>query len=479
MNDKAAWGGPAEMSAWEALLWRSEADPRTSSTGILMEILDREPDWDRFVAAHDRISREIPRLRERVVVPAVQLVQPVWSPDPDFDLTYHVQSVRLPSPGTHRQLLDLCESALARPQDPNRPPWQSFLVTGLSDDRAALLFKFHHSLTDGMGLIQLLALAHSTSREPSASADSSTLVPTPPRTPTTSAELLTGKLRARALGTPAELARRTIGVGSLIGRTVRKPSEVLGTGLGYAQSLKRVLTPPPAGRSPLLKGTGTANRFLTIEVSLPDLKVAGKAGGGSINDAFMAGFLGGMRRYHEHHGSSVDSLLIGMPISLRQEGEAGGNRFAGARFAAPMAETDPLVRMELIRNFVRSARDEAAISFLSQLSPILTKLPSSAIIEISAGLTASSDFQVSNIKGIDNEVFIAGAKVLGMYPLGPRPGVAGTLAMITYNGTCYLGLNVNPDVFTDLDVLERCLIEGFAEVIEVGRPTTSSSKARP
>ena len=57
----AAWGGPADMSAWEALMWRAEADPRTRSTGVLLEILDREPDWDRLVAAHDRVSQQIPR----------------------------------------------------------------------------------------------------------------------------------------------------------------------------------------------------------------------------------------------------------------------------------------------------------------------------------------------------------------------------------------------------------------------------------
>ena len=63
-NDEA-WGGPADMSAWEALMWRAEADPRTRSTGMLLEILDSEPDWDRLVAAHDRVSQRIPRLRER------------------------------------------------------------------------------------------------------------------------------------------------------------------------------------------------------------------------------------------------------------------------------------------------------------------------------------------------------------------------------------------------------------------------------
>src|SRR6266536_83144 len=75
----AAWGGPADMSAWEALMWRAEADPRTRSTGVLLEVLDRDPDWDRLVAAHDRVSQQIPRLRERAVEPLLPLFPPAWA----------------------------------------------------------------------------------------------------------------------------------------------------------------------------------------------------------------------------------------------------------------------------------------------------------------------------------------------------------------------------------------------------------------
>ena len=158
-TDDAAWGGPADMSAWEALMWRAEADPRTRSTGVLLEILDREPDWDRLVAAHDRISQQIPRLRERAVEPLLPLFPPAWSPDPHFDLGYHLQRVRLPEPGTLRQLLDLAQGILARPVDKARPPWEAVLVEGLEDGRAGYLLKLHHSLSDGLGLVQLLSTA--------------------------------------------------------------------------------------------------------------------------------------------------------------------------------------------------------------------------------------------------------------------------------------------------------------------------------
>ena len=43
----ASWGGGQDLSAWEALMWRTGGDYRTRSTGVIVELLDTEPDWDR------------------------------------------------------------------------------------------------------------------------------------------------------------------------------------------------------------------------------------------------------------------------------------------------------------------------------------------------------------------------------------------------------------------------------------------------
>jgi len=231
--------------------------------------------------------------------------------------------------------------------------------------------------------------------------------------------------------------------------------------------LRRVLTPPPTERSPLLHGSGGFGyRFVLHDVPLSDLKAAGKAAGGSVNDAFLAGLLGAFRRYHEHYGIPVDLMPIGIPVSLRTSDDPmGGNRFAGARFAAPVGEPDPRTRIEIIREFVVTARAEPAIGFLELVAPALSRLPAAAVIELAAGMTNVSDVQASNIPGMGHPVYMAGARVTGLYPLGPRPGVAAMIAMISYDGTCCIGLNVDPDVIGDLEVFESCLREGFDEVL--------------
>ena len=59
------WGGPAEMSAFEALMWLAEVDPRLRSTTTSVLTLDLEPDWERFLADHQWLVDAVPRLFAR------------------------------------------------------------------------------------------------------------------------------------------------------------------------------------------------------------------------------------------------------------------------------------------------------------------------------------------------------------------------------------------------------------------------------
>src|SRR5258708_7849207 len=106
LDELRQWGGPAEMSAFEAVMWNAEVDPRLRSTTTSMLMLDRAPDWRRFVAEHRWLVGAVPRFRQRVVVPAFGASNPTWVDDRDFDLEYHVRRLRVPEPGTERQLLD-------------------------------------------------------------------------------------------------------------------------------------------------------------------------------------------------------------------------------------------------------------------------------------------------------------------------------------------------------------------------------------
>src|ERR1700757_3749398 len=456
----ASWGGGQDLSAWEALMWRTGGDSRTRSTGVMIELLAAEPAGVRLLAPLARFTQLAPRLRERVVEPVVSLVAPAWSPDPHFDLEYHLQRVRLPGDGSMAEPHAGAAPVAARPLDPERPPWEALLVLGVTGGQAAYLFKPHHSLSDGIGLLQLLDLAHGHSREPGPEDDR----PMPePRRKESPEGLLINRLAGKVVSAPGGALREAFHVA---GRLVGDPIGTTSDAVKFAMSLRRVLTPPEALHSPALTGSGSGYRLDTFDVAFDDLKAAGRAAGGSVNDAFLASLLGGVRRYHETLSLTVDSIPMAIPVSLRTDADPmGANRFAAARFVAPVGEPDPKERIAAIHQFVADARMEPAIGFLDLLAPVLSRLPGIVLTRIAGQMTGLSDLQASNLGAIGRELYLAGARVTRIYPMGPRPGVPAMVAMVTYDGTCCIAVNFDPDAISDPAAFSTCLREGFDEVL--------------
>lgn len=466
MDEGYAWGAGPDLSAWETVMWRTYADPRTRAHGVFLELLDREPEWERLVRAHERGTLEVPRLRERVVEPAVPVGTPAWSPDPDWDVARHVKRQALPAPATMAHLHEVTAEFARRPLDCTRAPWEALLVTGLEGGRAAYLFKAHHVLGDGVAIMQLLGLVHSRTAAPSVRR-----APQPPPRPRVGpVGLAARRLAGLTTAVPAGVLRN---LPELPDRLLGDPLSRASAAARYVRSLARQVTPPQLARSPLLRGQGGQGvRVLTLDVPLATLRAAGKAAGGTVNDAYLAGLLGGLRRYHEHFGVPVDQIPITIPVSTRTNSDAaGGNRFSAARLVAPVGEPDPARRVQLLREQVRRARNEPAIGWLDTASTVLDKLPTATLVDLVFDGTSRADAQVSSFPGLSWPGYVAGAKVTAIYPVGPRPGVAVMSIMVSYEGRACIGLNLDPDVFPDVELLHRCLSAGFDEVLALAPPS--------
>lgn len=103
------------------------------------------------------------------------------------------------------------------------------------------------------------------------------------------------------------------------------------------------------------------------------MKAAAKRAHGKLNDAFVAGVAGGLRRYHEAHGAAVPVLRMSMPINVRQ-GETGavaGNQFVPARFEVPVGIVSPVARMTAIRDLIGQQRAEPALRLLDEVAALL------------------------------------------------------------------------------------------------------------
>ncbi|MDJ0788505.1 MAG: wax ester/triacylglycerol synthase family O-acyltransferase [Myxococcota bacterium] len=453
------WGTAREMNALEALMWRAESDPHLRSTITSFEVLDCVPEWDRFVAACEWGSRMVPRFRQKVVEPSFGVGNPVWVNDPEFDLHYHVRRQVIPEGGGWREAFAAAEQIAMTPFDRARPPLEAVLFEGLPEGRGGLLLKMHHSTTDGMGGFQLFSQLHSRTREHNPRKRQ----PRPPspewKTPR---DVLVEQLMR---DTRAVAGAAADNVGTLLG-ALRHPLRTATGAARFAASMSRVLAEPDTDGSPLLRRRSLSWRFLAMDVAFRDLRAAAKAADSSLNDAFLAALLGAFRLYHDKKGRRIDTMPIAIPISVRREDDPeGGNRFTGARFAAPVGVADPAERMRAMGKMVRAARGEAALDGMSVVAPVLSRLPAPVITRLSGSLTQSNDLQASNVPGSREDLYIAGAKIERVYGFGPLPGCATMITLISHGETACIGVNLDPAAVTDPELFGRCLEDGFSEVL--------------
>lgn len=462
-----------ELGAVDQLLHRGEANPRTRSGIMALELLDAAPEWERYRTNFENASRKILRLRQKVVTPTLPTAPPRWVVDPDFNLDFHVRRVRVPEPGTLREVFDMAEVILQSPLDISRPLWSVTLIEGLADGRAAQLLHLSHAVSDGVGSVEMFSQIYDLERDPAAKP----APPVPIPTDLSANDLMREGINALP-GTIAGGVRDAVsGAIGTVGKVISNPAAAVSGILDYATSGNRVMR-RAAQPSPLLRRRSLSSRSEAIDMRLSDLHRAAKAAGGSINDAYLAGVCGALRLYHEALGLPIDTLPMAVPVNLRSDADpSGGNRFAGVNLAAPVGTVDPVARIQEIRAQMIQRREESAIDMLGSIAPVLSVLPS-AVLEAMTGSVIGSDVQASNVPVFQEDTFIAGAKVLRQYGLGPLPGIAIMVVLVSRSGIATVTARYDRASVTKEALFARCLQAGFDEVLALaGEPAPRSTPA--
>ena len=206
-----------------------------------------------------------------------------------------------------------------------------------------------------------------------------------------------------------------------------------------------------------------------FDLSLDDFKRVAKATEGSMNDVFVAAVLGGLHRYHAHHGDCPDSLRMTLPINLRTADHgAAGNQFAPVRFPVPAGIDDPAARMKAIGALVRSWRAEPALGLTATLAGVLNRLPTATSTALFGGMLKCVDFVTSNVPGAPIPVFLGGAEVSAFYAFAPPSGSALNVTLVSHCATCCIGIVTDTAAVPDADVLVESLRDGFAEIVALG-----------
>ncbi len=445
----------------DAFSWYMERDPALRSTVVAIAWLDASPDWDILTAKLERATRLIPMFRQTVAEPPARMAPPRWTTDGEFDLSWHLRRINAPAPHTDATVISFARIAAMTGFDRSRPLWEFTLVEHLDGDRAALVMKVHHSLTDGIGGMELALLLFDV--DPVAPPPAP-LPPRPRGEPLGTLDLVRSALANDCRRVAGLVCSSVVSAAPTAVNAARHPITNARESVGTALSVGRTIAPVRATLSPVMTGRGLSRQLATITVRLCDLKAASASAGGSVNDGFMAAVAGGLRRYHEVHGATVDRLRVTMPISIRTpQDPIGGNRITLIRFPVPVSETDPAVRIRAVRTLCRAARAERSLAHTNTIAGALNLLPRGVV----GSMLKHVDFVASDVPGFPYPVYLGGAQVRGYVAFGPTIGASMNLTMLSYNGTCFAGATIDTAAVPDHTTLVRCLREGFEEVLSL------------
>lgn len=404
----------------------------------------------------------IPRFRKRVQTVPLDAGQPVWVDDDRFDVAHHVRLTALPIPGERSQLLALFERLQAQLLDRSRPLWELWFVEGLEGGNVALIQKTHHALVDGVSGVDVATVLLDFSPEPApVEAPPWTAEPAPPP-----ARLLVDTVRGHldGLGGVVGRARRSGGRGDPAGRV--------------AQMARSVATLTEGGvvapRTSLNRPVGRARRFAGVRVPLDDVKAVRRSLGGTVNDVVLAGVTGGLRHLLESRHELTPELTLRAfcPVSVRDDTEhlALGNRVSAMFVPLPVGEADPARRLELIRASTEHLKErDQAVGAAALLG--LSEYAAPTLLGLGARLAHHQPFfnlVCTNVPGPQVPLYCMGARMLEAYPMVPlAKNLSLGIAILSYCGSLHLGLLTDRDEWSDLDILEAGVEDGFAELHKV------------
>jgi len=447
------------MSDAEGLMWRLEKDPHLSSTFGTVTLLDRAPDFDSLRRRMERAVTVIPRLRQRVMPAPANISPPMWVDDADFDIDLHVRRIACPKPGSLRQVLDLASLVVADPFDRTRPLWQFTVVEGMRGGKAAVIQKMHHTITDGERGVELSLQYLDFERD----------APEPPPVRPTDADSESHASDDDAIGNEALKGflaaglRLPLGVAKQVRELLADPSGLPDASSAAAKTFQGIvsqLSETDAARSPLWTARSLHRQVEPARAPFRATKDAATRLGGTLNTAFLTAAADAASAYHVEMGAPTESLRASMAISTRTE-ESGANAFSLARLLVPTGEMPIDERFRAIHEATHVAREESKAAGLDTLATVTAALPTSLITRLARQQGQTVDFATSNVKGSPVPMYVAGAQLTEIYPIGPLGGVAFNLTLMSYLGSLDMALNVDTAAVEDPKLLRSCLKRSF------------------
>jgi diacylglycerol O-acyltransferase / wax synthase len=408
----------------------------------------------------------VPRYRQKLATPRLELGRPLWIDDPKFNLGYHIRQTALPRPGGIEQLRTLAARIFSQRLDRSKPLWEMWLVEGLDDDRFAVINKTHHALVDGVSGVDLTNVLFDLEREPAEPIV--TGEPWAPGPEPTDAVIAARGVRELA-ELPFGLARRAIHALRHPARSVERVREAAE---GVGQVAWTYLNSEP--NTPMNVDIGPYRRVTWVRSDLDRLKAIKNGLGGTVNDVFLAVVTGALARWLRARGVDTKGLqLYGcVPVSVRASGEEGalGNQITIMSCPLPVYADDPRERYRIVREAMQGLKDSKRALGAETIAGLQDFAPPTIFAQASR-LNFSSrmyNLLVTNVPGPQFPLYMLGRELEHLVPvpfLGPEKALA--IAIMSYNGGVHVCLMGDYDALDDLDDLAVWVSDEIARLEEV------------
>jgi diacylglycerol O-acyltransferase len=455
------------LSSLDASFLTQETSASHMHVGAILVFEGPPPSYEDLLEHVRSRLHLVPRFRQKLAFPPIQMGRPFWIDDPNFNLEYHVRHSALPAPGSEDQLRRMAARVFSQQLDRTKPLWELWLVQGLKRKRFALVTKTHHSVVDGVSGVDIATVLFDVTPVPEPAEADHAWIPDPEPS---AADLVAKGLEGIAT-TPLRLAGR-------LGTAVQHPRPAVKQATEAAEAVGEVAWAfaNPAPNVPLNVEIGSHRRFQWVRSELDEFKAIKNALGGTVNDVVLAVVSGALRRWLLGRGIRTEGLELRalVPVSIRTEDERGqlGNRIAAMRGPLPVYIADPVRRLEAVREVMdglkgsKQALGAEVISRFNDFAPP-TLLAQASRINFSTRLF---NLIVTNVPGPQIPLYVLGRELQDVFPVAFLPQHhALAIAIMSYNGGIDFGLLADYDAMDDVDSIADGIEASIAELSEAAR----------